>query len=941
MKKAFILTLIIMILFLIFGIFPKTALGDVEITSISIEPNDLDKIAEFTILFKPHTALYANSTVSIQFPPECVVPDTISPLSVNISRYPVSSSPTNVEVIKPQNIVVLTIPFSIIILEPTSIVFYLNAKIQTPQLPSIYTLTMWTSVEPNPVEAPFTIGSSSGVKVSGLQALVNPPDGGTIADYDISFVVSNDGFLIAQQNDYVDIYFPKGTTFPSKIDPSRVLMKYNQCEHIEIDKQRLRVYVPSSLSFIAPGGSCNIRFLKEFSIKNTLIPGYYSIQVATSKDTGIAVSNPFMITGTQISGATLSVSPTTQLSPTKYTLKFKTSVTKKLTSNTDQIFIEFPSEVAFPSNIIPGAILVNDTPCLSVSISSQTLQITTPVNIYENSEVTVEIGINFGIKNPLLTGNYTVKLYTITDSMPVGLSFTVTSSTISKPEVVLSSTSAGQASKYTVSFTTGASGQLLAGIDKINVIFPIGTTMPSTISTNLITVNNIPTTSVAVNGTTVTITVPITIPANNSVTVMISESAYIKNPVQAVGYTLFVNTSKEQSSIQSSPYIISSTPVTTISVTPPQFDGLNGFYKTQPKIAFSSVSAVDPNPTIYYFFDNNPPVVFAGSQITAPEGIHTLFYYAVDNQGHQEKNSTVQFKVDTIPPQIVVIFPQDNSVLNSKTLVVSGTVDVGSTIKVNGNAAMIDGLGNFEASIEVLSSPQIINISATDPAGNSSQKVLTVYLDTTPPNLTVVKPVMFQQVSKLPLIIEGITEKGAKVTVNGDSAEVREDGVFSYSLLNLPEGQFAVIEVIAIDEAGNSTKKTVSVKYSKSIIMKLQVGNKNALINNETYSLEAAPTITSGRTMVPLRFVGEAFGAEFAYDPVFKIIDINFGSDKIKMQIGKKTAFINGIEIALDVAPYIVNGRTLVPIRFISETFGAEVVWDGTTKTVTIVYPKQ
>jgi hypothetical protein len=199
---------------------------------------------------------------------------------------------------------------------------------------------------------------------------------------------------------------------------------------------------------------------------------------------------------------------------------------------------------------------------------------------------------------------------------------------------------------------------------------------------------------------------------------------------------------------------------------------------------------------------------------------------------------------------------------------------------------------------------------------------------------------MFQQVSKLPLIIEGITEKGAKVTVNGDSAEVREDGVFSYSLKTLSEGQIAVIEVVATDAAGNSTKRTVSVKYSKSIVMKLQVGNKNALINNETSSFEAAPVIKDGRTMVPLRFIGEAFGAEFTYDSVFKIIDINFGSDKIKMQIGKKTAIVNGVEIALDVAPFIVNGRTLVPIRFISETFGAEVIWDGTTKTVTIIYPK-
>jgi len=259
---------------------------------------------------------------------------------------------------------------------------------------------------------------------------------------------------------------------------------------------------------------------------------------------------------------------------------------------------------------------------------------------------------------------------------------------------------------------------------------------------------------------------------------------------------------------------------------------------------------------------------------------------------------------------------------------------------VNGNTVMVDGLGNFEAGVEVLSSPQIINISATDLAGNSSQKVLTVYLDTSPPNLTIVKPVMFQQVSKLPLIVEGITEKGAKITVNGINALVNEDGTFSYSLSTLQEGTVSNIEVIATDAAGNSTKRGVSVKYSKSVTMILQVGNAFALINGQTYTLEAAPTITSSRTMVPLRFIGEAFGAEFEYEPVTKTIDITIGSDRIKMQIGNKTATVNGKIAELDAAPYIVNSRTLVPIRFISETFGAEVVWDGSTKTVTIIYPK-
>ena len=220
--------------------------------------------------------------------------------------------------------------------------------------------------------------------------------------------------------------------------------------------------------------------------------------------------------------------------------------------------------------------------------------------------------------------------------------------------------------------------------------------------------------------------------------------------------------------------------------------------------------------------------------------------------------------------------------------------------------------------------------------GNIVSKSISV--DITPPALTVAKPVMFDQVNKLPLIVEGKTEPNASVTVNGSTAGVNSDGSFVFAVQSLQEGTVTNIEVIATDAAGNSTKKSVTVKYSKSSTMILQINNPIALINNSTYTLEAAPVIYSGRTMVPLRFIGEAFGAEFAYESTTKTIYINFGSDRIIMQIGKKTAIVNGKEIALDVAPFIVNGRTLVPIRFISETFGADVQWDGTTKKITITY---
>lgn len=56
----------------------------------------------------------------------------------------------------------------------------------------------------------------------------------------------------------------------------------------------------------------------------------------------------------------------------------------------------------------------------------------------------------------------------------------------------------------------------------------------------------------------------------------------------------------------------------------------------------------------------------------------------------------------------------------------------------------------------------------------------------------------------------------------------------------------------------------------------------------------------------------------------------------VNMQIGSKTAYVNGVPVSLDVPPQIINGRTMVPIRFVSENLGAEVNWDSNTKTVTI-----
>jgi hypothetical protein len=112
------------------------------------------------------------------------------------------------------------------------------------------------------------------------------------------------------------------------------------------------------------------------------------------------------------------------------------------------------------------------------------------------------------------------------------------------------------------------------------------------------------------------------------------------------------------------------------------------------------------------------------------------------------------------------------------------------------------------------------------------------------------------------------------------------------------------------------------------------------MINDASKTLQAAPINVKGVVMVPLRFIGEAFGATVEWEPIFKLIRLQLGSTMIYLQIGSNYASVNGKKIVLQGLPTIIKGTTMVPIRFISEAFNAQVTWVAATQGVEITYPK-
>jgi len=108
------------------------------------------------------------------------------------------------------------------------------------------------------------------------------------------------------------------------------------------------------------------------------------------------------------------------------------------------------------------------------------------------------------------------------------------------------------------------------------------------------------------------------------------------------------------------------------------------------------------------------------------------------------------------------------------------------------------------------------------------------------------------------------------------------------------------------------------------------------IINGQVQSFPQPPVAIDGTTLVPLRGIFEALGAKVEWDGATQTVSAVKGDIQVSVQLNNKTGYVNGKAIPLNVAPQAINGSTMVPLRFISESLGAKVEWDGATRTVTI-----
>ncbi|MDQ0915588.1 copper amine oxidase N-terminal domain-containing protein [Paenibacillus sp. V4I5] len=105
--------------------------------------------------------------------------------------------------------------------------------------------------------------------------------------------------------------------------------------------------------------------------------------------------------------------------------------------------------------------------------------------------------------------------------------------------------------------------------------------------------------------------------------------------------------------------------------------------------------------------------------------------------------------------------------------------------------------------------------------------------------------------------------------------------------------------------------------------------NEKKLVSNEVQ-----PRIVSGNTIVPVRIIVEEIGAKVSWDEPTRKVTIIKGDMNIQLVIDSKTALIKGKKESLEVAPIIEKGNTMLPLRFIGQLMGIEFKWDSLTSSV-------
>ncbi len=648
-----------------------------------------------------------------------------------------------------------------------------------------------------------------------------------------------------------------------------------------------------------------------------------------------------------ITNANVSVTPSDRISFGEYKITFITE--KDLKANNDYIAVLFPEESVLHCS---SCALAHCSDCIRINglnasgagyidgYNGKAAYFKMPGGLNLKPQDKVELILKQIVENPTLPGKYTLKIWTSQEPEKVmSNEFEITSTKIQNLSVITVPEYTKAKSKITLTFQTGKLGSLQNG-RFIYIKFPEEFELPKSGKSDFITVNTETPSELKINNKTLALRISTSIGATRDVTINIYSSFGVINPPMKGIYTFTVWTDSEIEPATASVEIKEKDFVKTLIQTDPiEPDGTNGFFKSPVFITLMGETNIQEIIETFYKVDEGEFIKYDAS-FKINEGTHTIYYYSKTKTLTEEVQSKA-FKIDTTPPDII-LNTNDPTYTSENSFVISGSISEVSILYINGSYTEIKGDNTFAREFNLENGENAFTLRATDLAGNTSVRQVKIILDPTTPVLTVESPnANWQQFKGTGILVKGaVYPENCNLYVNGEKIAVDSEGKFEFNYVPQKGLTLVPINFTAVYPlTGKSIEKKLMVSYEPSASkIILTIGKKDVSVDARAYQMDVAPFIdkTSGRTLVPVRFVSEYLGFEVSWDPVLKQVTIKGSNKNIVLTIGSKTAYINGTTYEMDVAPTILNSRTFVPLRFVSEIMGYNVNWDSKTQTITI-----
>lgn len=705
----------------------------------------------------------------------------------------------------------------------------------------------------------------------------------------------------------------------------------------------IQVYTPIKIDPSLPGYDIiSIVCPEECGFKTPAKEGFYDYRVSTQRETK-EISATFEIVQSQIGVPTgvpqVMVDPPSVDAQAGYKVIFNVGRGGWLKAQRDFIRLRFPKGTLWavsPEKFKPEWIKINGKPLSAkANLSSETLSLVVPMDIEDSERVVVEISEALGIINPSMAGEYQVELATSADAWAKSEAYHISGEQervkLSIKDVLVDPPNAHAMSDYLIKIRFSDTKPPKDG-DQVQIDLGHQDLVFSKTISDLSYLD--------------------------SFSVLLED---IQNPDPGE-YNLKITLLGESASYTYQ--ILPPIPTSRIILEGGK-KGKNNWWLEPPMISFE---VSDPEAKVVFWWNDDKPKptsvsyqthysmprVLDGGQFKAK-----LWYYAYTEHGEEEPKFE-EIWVDTVLPEIVIEQPSSQNLLTrEKNLVIKGrdtlikTSVYGEDVLIFGthllmiNGALVDRDpkdGSFSHQLLLEEGLNLILIEAEDEAGNRLTKEYKVELDTVPPDIQIDSPKAMQTVvnPEKKVFIKGrLDDPGAELLIQGKIVDITEDGQFEHVYAVV--AGLNTVALRASDRVGNIQEKELQFWYGYTILM--QIGNKEASNNGIKKQLLLAPFIQNGRTLVPFRFIGEELGAsiDFTLHPTSRLVhtvSYKLEADLIVLTIGSKTAQVNGKAVGLDVAPQIIQGTTVVPIRFIAENLGCEVLWSAPEQRISISYPR-